>query len=74
MVDVETYAAFKEAIANKHGFVMAHRDGTIGTGKKIQAETKATIRCIPLDVYLEAGICIYSGKPSKQRVVFAQAY
>jgi prolyl-tRNA synthetase len=73
-VYVDTYADFKEAIANKHGFVMAHWDGTPETEKSIQVETKATIRCIPLDAPLEAGTCIYSGRPSKQRVVFAQAY
>jgi prolyl-tRNA synthetase len=71
---VDTYADFKEAIANKHGFVMAHWDGTAETEKSIQVETKATIRCIPLDAPLEAGTCIYSGRPSKQRVLFAQAY
>lgn len=71
---VDTYAAFKEAIATKKGFVMAHWDGTTETEKKIQAETKATIRCIPLDAPKEAGPCIYTGRLSKQRVVFAQAY
>lgn len=71
---VDTYAAFKEAIATKKGFVMAHWDGTTETEKKIQAETQATIRCIPLDAPEEAGPCIYTGRLSKQRVVFAQAY
>ena len=73
-VYVDTYTAFQEAIASNGGFVMAHWDGTIATEKKIQAATKATIRCIPLDAPLEAGTCIYSGRPSKQRVAFAQAY
>ena len=71
---VDTYAAFKETIAQKGGFVLAHWDGTTETEKKIQAETKATIRCIPLDASLEEGFCIYTGKPSQRRVVFAQAY
>lgn len=71
---VDTYAEFKEAIAAKKGFVMAHWDGTTETEKKIQAETKATIRCIPIDTPRESGTCIYTARPSKQRVVFAQAY
>ena len=71
---VDSYAAFKEAIATKKGFVMAHWDGTTATEKKIQAETQATIRCIPLDAPAEPGVCIYTGKPAKQRVAFAQAY
>ncbi len=71
---VDTYAAFKETMAKKGGFVLAHWDGTTETEKKIQAETKATIRCIPLDAPQEEGCCIYTGKPSRRRVVFAQAY
>ena len=71
---VDTYAAFKEAIAMKKGFVMAPWDGTTATEKKIQAETQATIRCIPLNAPEEPGACIYTGRPAKQRVVFAQAY
>ena len=73
-VSVDTYADFKTAIAQKVGFVMAHWDGTTETEKKIQAETKATIRCIPLNTSQETGSCIYTGKPSQQRVIFAQAY
>lgn len=53
---------------------MAHWDGTPETEQKIKEETKATIRCIPLNNKQEDGICIYSGKPSKQRVLFAKAY
>jgi prolyl-tRNA synthetase len=53
---------------------MAHWDGTPETEEKIKNETKATIRCIPLGNPLENGACIYSGKPSKQRVLFARAY
>lgn len=56
------------------GFVYAHWDGTPETEEKIKEETKATIRCIPLNNKLEEGTCIYSGKPSKQRVIFARAY
>ena len=71
---VDDYATFKRLIASKGGFLLAHWDGTAETEEKIKAETKATIRCIPLDGSEEAGYCIYSGKPSKRRVVFAQAY
>ncbi|MEM9299400.1 MAG: proline--tRNA ligase, partial [Bacteroidota bacterium] len=69
-----TYDEFKEALDGKGGFVMAHWDGTADTEEKIKAETKATIRCIPIDQEEENGNCIYSGKPSKGRVVFARAY
>ena len=58
----------------KGGFIYAHWDGTPETEQKIKDETKATIRCIPLDAEGEEGKCIYSGKPSKQRVIFALAY
>lgn len=71
---VDDYATFKKLIASKGGFLLAHWDGTTATEAKIKAETKATIRCIPLDGKEEPGYCIYSGKPSKRRVVFAQAY
>ena len=71
---VDTYEEFKDTIANKGGFVMAHWDGTSETELKIKGDTKATIRCIPQDVTPEAGTCILTGKPSKQRVVFAKAY
>lgn len=71
---VNTYDEFKEALDGKGGFVMAHWDGTVETEEKIKAETKATIRCIPMDQEEENGHCIYSGKPSKGRVVFARAY
>ncbi len=65
---------FKEIIADKGGFVMAHWDGTAETEAKIKEETKATIRCIPLNAPQEEGKCIYSGKPSSRRVLFAVAY
>ena len=71
---VETYEEFKEVLQNKGGFIMAHWDGTSETEQKIKDETKATIRCIPFDQPYEEGICMYSGKPSKGRVIFALAY
>lgn len=73
-IRVDDYLSFKDHIANKDGFILAHWDGTTETEKQIKAETKATIRCIPLDGSPEEGRCIYSGKPSNKRVIFAQAY
>jgi len=69
-----SYEEFKELLDTKAGFITAHWDGTPETEQKIKEETKATIRCIPLDNKLEEGVCIYSGKPSVQRVLFARAY
>ncbi|MCK5171538.1 MAG: proline--tRNA ligase, partial [Bacteroidales bacterium] len=71
---VDTYDEFKDIIENKGGFVLAHWDGTPESEQKIKEETKATIRVIPLDAKEEEGQCIYSGKPSKKRVIFAKAY
>ena len=72
---VDTYDEFKDIIKNKGGFVMAHWDGTTETEDRIKSDTKATIRSIPLDYQdSEEGICMYSGKPSKGRVVFAKSY
>jgi prolyl-tRNA synthetase len=71
---VDTYDEFKEIIAGEGGFVYAHWDGTTETELKIKDETKATIRCIPIDSPEEEGKCIYTGKLSKQRVLFAKAY
>lgn len=71
---VDTYEEFVEVLDNKGGFVLAHWDGTTETELSIQEETKATIRCIALDAEEEAGVCIFSGKPSAKRVVFARAY
>ena len=71
---VDSYEEFKKVLAEKGGFISAHWDGTSETESKIKEETKATIRCIPLDNKLEDGICMFSGKPSTQRVVFALAY
>ena len=70
---VETYDAFKIAV-KKGGFVLAHWDGTAETEERIKSDTKATIRCLPLEYEEEEGVCIYSGKPSKRRVLFALAY
>jgi len=70
---VDTYEAFKQQI-EIGGFVLAHWDGTAETEERIKTETKATIRCIPLDSPEEAGVCILTGKPSNRRVLFAQAY
>ncbi len=72
--EVDDYASFKEIINGSGGFVWAHWDGTSETEEKIKQETKATIRCIPLDEQPEPGVCMYSGKPSTQRVLFAKAY
>lgn len=71
---VDSWDEFKETLDSKGGFLYAHWDGTSETEEKIKAETKATIRLIPLDGTMEEGACVYSGKPSKQRVVFARAY
>lgn len=70
---VETYDEFKVEI-EKGGFILAHWDGTPETEDKIKEETKATIRCIPLDGDTTPGKCMVTGKPSKQRVIFARAY
>ncbi len=70
---VDTWDEFKTQI-EKGGFILAHWDGTSETEEKIKAETKATIRCIPLNAEPEDGKCVYSGKPSSRRVIFARAY
>ncbi|MFT5822962.1 MAG: prolyl-tRNA synthetase [Crocinitomix sp.] len=72
--NVETYDELKEKLNSEPGFFLAHWDGTTETEEKIQKETKATIRCIPLDAAEEDGKCIVTGKPSKKRVIFAKAY
>ena len=71
-VEVDSYEEFKKEV--EKGFVYAHWDGTDETEEKIKEETKATIRCIPLDQKKEEGTCIFTGKPSKGRVLFAKAY
>ena len=74
ITEVNSYDEFKELLETKGGFLSAHWDGTPETEERIKEETKATIRCIPLDAKEEAGVCIYSGKPSTKRVLFAKAY
>ena len=71
---VDLYEEMQQILDNEGGFILAHWDGTAETEAAIKEETKATIRCIPLNAEPEEGTCIYSGKPSKQRVVFARAY
>lgn len=74
ITEVDTFEQFKEVLENKGGFLSCHWDGTPETEEKIKEETKATIRCIPIDAKEEAGVCVYSGKPSSRRVIFAKAY
>jgi prolyl-tRNA synthetase len=71
---VDTYEEFKSLLDTKGGFFFAHWDGTKETEELIKTETKATIRCIPYDMPSEAGLCMVTGKPSAQRVLFAVAY
>jgi len=71
---VDSYEEFKIRLDKESGFFLAHWDGTTETETKIKEETKATIRCIPLDSKEEAGFCMYSGKPSAGRVIFAKSY
>lgn len=74
ITQVETFDQFKDVLETKGGFLSCHWDGTSETEDKIKEETKATIRCIPLDAEYEAGVCFYSGRPSSRRVIFAKAY
>lgn len=74
ITEANSYEEFKELLDGKAGFIAAHWDGTPETEQKIKEETKATIRCIPLNNKQEEGVCIYSGKTSSQRVLFARAY
>ena len=71
---VDTWEEFQQVLNEKGGFILAHWDGTPETEQAIKEATKATIRCIPMEVELEEGKCIYSGKPSKFRVLFAKSY
>ena len=71
---VDDYEDFKRKLDSTGGFFLAHWDGTAETENKIKEETKATIRCIPIDQEKEEGKCMYSGKPSRGRVIFARAY
>ncbi|RRJ92842.1 proline--tRNA ligase [Paenimyroides tangerinum] len=74
ITEVDTFEEFKEVLETKGGFILAHWDGTAETEDKIKDLTKATIRCIPLDRKEEAGSCVFTGKPSEGRVLFAKAY
>jgi prolyl-tRNA synthetase len=71
---VNSWEEFIKMLDTKGGFLSAHWDGTGETEQKIKEATKATIRCIPLDGHVEKGTCIFSGKPSERRVLFARAY
>lgn len=73
-INVDKWDDFINILDNQGGFIMAHWDGTSETEEKIKEETKATIRCIAFDSPEEEGKCIYSGKPSKRRVLFARSY
>jgi prolyl-tRNA synthetase len=72
--EAASYDEFKDIVANKAGFVLAHWDGTVETEQKIKADTKATIRCIPENAPDEPGNCIVTGKPSNKRAIFAISY
>ena len=74
ITEANSYDELKDLLDNKGGFISAHWDGTPETEQKIKDDIKATIRCIPLNNPLEDGVCVYSGKPSIQRVLFARAY
>jgi len=72
--EVNTWDEFLDTIENRPGFISAHWDGTSDTEEKIKELTKATIRCIPMNNPQQEGKCVFSGKPSKERVVFAKSY
>ena len=74
ITNANSWEEFVNLLDNKGGFVAAHWDGSPETEEVIKEKTKATIRCIPLDATKETGLCILSGKPSTQRVLFARAY
>jgi prolyl-tRNA synthetase len=71
---VDDYETFKRLLDEKGGFFLAHCDGTAETEHRVKEETKATIRCIPFGMGEEQGVCMVTGKPSTQRVLFARAY
>ena len=71
---IDSWDEFLKVLDNPGGFIMAHWDGTAETEEKIKEESKATIRCIPFDSPEESGKCVYSGKPSGRRVLFARSY
>jgi len=70
----DNWEEFLNLLDEKGGFILAHWDGTAETEEAIKEKSKATIRCIPLNNPVEEGFCIYSGKPSMERVLFARAY
>jgi prolyl-tRNA synthetase len=72
--EVDDFETFKTVLNEKGGFISAHWDGTRETEEAIKKATKATIRCLPIDGEKSAGKCVFSGKPSQQRVLFAKAY
>lgn len=74
ITEVDNFDDFKKVLEEKGGFISAHWDGTAETEETIKGATKATIRCIPLDAKEEEGACVYSGKASTRRVLFAKAY
>jgi prolyl-tRNA synthetase len=74
ITEVEDFEEFKNVLETKTGFISAHWDGTPETEDKIKEITKATIRCIPMTAKEELGKCVYTGKPSNKRVLFAKAY
>ena len=74
ITEVNDFEEFKSVLEGKGGFVSAHWDGTAETEEKIKDLTKATIRCLPLDRVEEAGACVFTGKTSVGRVLFAKAY
>ena len=73
ITEVDNFEDFKNILETKGGFISAHWDGTDETENKIKEVTKATIRCIP-EGEKNSGKCVFSGKPSEQRVLFAKAY
>jgi len=74
ITEVDSYEEFKNVLEEKGGFISAHWDGTNETEDRVKDETKATIRCIPIDAKTEAGSCMVTGKLSNRRVLFAKAY
>jgi prolyl-tRNA synthetase len=74
ITEVDNFEEFKKILESKGGFISAHWDGSSETEQKIKELTKATIRCIPYDQKQETGVCVFSGKPSAGRVLFAKAY
>ena len=74
ITEVNSWEEFEKVLEEKGGFISAHWDGTPESEEEIKQKTKATIRCIPVDNKQEDGVCVLSGKPSKERVLFARAY